>query len=427
MAFPGQRSVYLKFKALLVDSASSQRKIRLPVYYGHNSSAAIFPPDAEGVFYYHNAEAQIRFRLCKTLEEFDGGLDLQLPNSRIWNVSLAMMARNPSRYAAVLALLKHEFPIAPPDVDSNRDNHRLVSTFSPQRLVTTDQRILNISGLTNIRIRPRGKTGSHIHFDHFQHRFPDNAIGVFYYRQSDTSPMQLGELRFRLCSDIRTFDLGSDLLLQSGQPWFISSHSLRLVHTLKSVHEHLVEEGLLEHNPCPGASGSLPAAGVVRLTSLGQPFVVDLSAKEFGVKLVNPNRHAGSLHLAFQWAFRKALKPTEPPFSGEFPYIIYNHLLFARYTGRAIVRLEQYHVSPNPTRLGLAFALRILEFLTPVKRLSTSNDILDPIPGQLLMHRQGRTLKYGPWLYSPRKFDTRAAIADWIHAQSNPRIDSESV
>lgn len=72
----------------------------------------------------------------------------------------------------------------------------------------------------------------------------------------------------------------------------------------------------------------------------------------------------------------------------------------------------------HPTR-NYSFALRILEFLAPMKRISTSTAILDPTPGQLLMHQDGHNT-YRPWGYKPCKPDTRTAIKDWIRAQSTP-------
>lgn len=86
-----------------------------------------------------------------------------------------------------------------------------------------------------------------------------------------------------------------------------------------------------------------------------------------------------------------------------------------RYAGRAVISLEQYPQLITSHRRF--FAIRVLEFLTPMKRISTSDGVPDPIPGELLMRRyQGRYIPYG---YSPWKADTCATIAAWINAQSN--------
>lgn len=83
------------------------------------------------------------------------------------------------------------------------------------------------------------------------------------------------------------------------------------------------------------------------------------------------------------------------------------------------MQLEEYPAL-DLCQLGLqrepVFALRILEFLTPIKRLSSDNEVLDPVPGQLLMHRYRSV--YAPWRYSPRNLNIRKVIADWISAQS---------
>jgi hypothetical protein len=190
-----------------------------------------------------------------------------------------------------------------------------------------NQRVFNISGLFTPRFSLGGTANSHIGYtaSRFQgvfklHSFPDNTTGVFYYRQSDTSPMRLGELRFRLCSDVRTFDMGSDLILPSGQPWFISTHSLHISREYKSIRERLVEEGLLEHDLYPGVPDSILTLGIAPLTSLRQPFVVDLSAASFKLKLVTPNPQVVSVEHSLRSTFRKAVFD-KALFSGKSLYV----------------------------------------------------------------------------------------------------------
>lgn len=143
LTLSGCRVATVRLNNRLADSLNISKNFGLLLHFTSGQQSP-FPPETEGIFYYHSAHAQIRFRLCKTLEGFDRGSDLTIPDSRVWNVSLARMARNPSGYNPFLALLKHEFPIPPQDVEPNRDNHRLISTLSPQRLVTMNQRILKI-------------------------------------------------------------------------------------------------------------------------------------------------------------------------------------------------------------------------------------------------------------------------------------------
>ncbi|KAF5328805.1 hypothetical protein D9619_011524 [Psilocybe cf. subviscida] len=300
----------------------------------------------------------------------------------------------------------------PPGIQPRYREHRIITTFSPQKLVAMNQRIFNISGFVRVHISPRGggTVDSRIRYVAAKSQggrsdipFPDDTTGAFYYRQSNTSPTRIGELRFRLCSNLQTFDMGNDLLLPSGQPWFISSQSLHLTSKYKSVREHLVEEGLLEHDLYPGVPDSLQASGIIPLTSIGQPFVVDLSASSSSFQLVSPGSQAASLEIQLRWLFRRHCDPKQSLFSG-----------------RAVVCLEQNPPSATrPMCPDPLFSLRVLEFLTPMKRLSASNGILDPIPGQLLMHRYRKSRHdYVPWGYSSTKADTRTAVTDWIRAQS---------
>ncbi|KAF5328799.1 hypothetical protein D9619_011522 [Psilocybe cf. subviscida] len=314
----------------------------------------------------------------------------------------------------------HPAPSEPPGTHPSPRKHRMITTFSPQKLVAMNQRIVDISGLNRISISPRGTADSDCSIRYAGSRaqgvwqdypFPDNTTGVFYYHQPNTSPARLGELRFRLCADPQAFDTGSDLLLPSGQPWHINSQSLQLVHNYKPLRERLVEDGLLERDLYPGVPDSMLALGITPLTSIGQPFVVDLSASSFTIQLVSPGPQAASLEIRLYWVFRKRSNATQSLFSG-----------------RAVVCLEPYPYPASGSRskaTAPCCALRILEFLTPVKRLSANDVILDPVPGQLLMHRYRKSRHdYAPWGYSPSKAGTRTAITDWIRAQStSPQLE----
>jgi hypothetical protein len=82
------------------------------------------------------------------------------------------------------------------------------------------------------------------------------------------------------------------------------------------------------------------------------------------------------------------------------------------------IRLEEYPTSLMPTASLKPFsAMRILEMLMPLKRLSADDDILDPMPGELLM-KKSWDCHHRPWGYKPTKRDARKAGDDWI-AQSN--------
>jgi hypothetical protein len=81
-------------------------------------------------------------------------------------------------------------------------------------------------------------------------------------------------------------------------------------------------------------------------------------------------------------------------------------------SGRAIVRLEEYPgLAPGDNPNGPLIAIRFLEMLTPVKRISDHDCIQFPQQGQLV-NRRGKTGEYVPWGHSPRI--NRKTWIDWI-------------
>jgi hypothetical protein len=83
--------------------------------------------------------------------------------------------------------------------------------------------------------------------------------------------------------------------------------------------------------------------------------------------------------------------------------------------GRAIVRFEEYSgISPDDSSDGPLVAMRFLEMLTPIKRLSNDDCVQFSQQGKLLTRRV-KTGEYAPWGFYPRS--TRKAWIDWI-AQS---------
>lgn len=270
-----------------------------------------FPTNTKGVFYYDEAESQIRFRLCTSLGDFQQGTDLHNgPQGSVWRIPLLQMARNPQYYGAALSLLKEEFQIKTEDVDPNLDNHREVVTFSPKRLVQMNQRIFNVSGLHKVLVWPAGSspessilryatTTERVSRAHISCNFPPATSGVFYYRQSQVAPTQIGELRFRICSDIQTVDQGQDLRVPSGQVWFLSSRALHLGRDYQAVRGHLVKEGLLERDLYPGIPESLITANSPHVTRLREPFIVNLANGTFVLTLVTRQPEASSSQMRF--------------------------------------------------------------------------------------------------------------------------------
>lgn len=173
-----------------------------------------FPARTKGVFYFHhirgdNTQSQIRFRLCNTLDEFHHGEDLRNLDGGLWHITLKAIARAPDRkYRPVLALLQEEFPIEPSNVDASHVRHRVVSTLDPQKLPSSGQTVIDISGFTNASVHIGGReSGSALKLFYKRVRnrkalasvkYPPDTIGLYYYKQSLTAPTQLGELRFRL-------------------------------------------------------------------------------------------------------------------------------------------------------------------------------------------------------------------------------------
>ncbi|KAF5312581.1 hypothetical protein D9619_002463 [Psilocybe cf. subviscida] len=205
--------------------------------YASSGQRFPFPPNSRGVLYYHQApgsptESQIRFRLCDTVGDFQQGTDLLLPNGSPWSISFTRMLKFPERHAAFRGLLKNEYPLT---LESDVAANRIVSTLAPDQLVAHNQRVFDLSGLgvPYIRFSDQLK-GTYIYY--LQHRdqaqcnrmvkFPAGTTGVFYYKQSGTAPGQIGELRFRRCSDVLSFDAGEDLCLPSGEIWGISSNRI---------------------------------------------------------------------------------------------------------------------------------------------------------------------------------------------------------
>ncbi|KAF5312813.1 hypothetical protein D9619_002452 [Psilocybe cf. subviscida] len=371
---PSDRPTFKK-SARLVYASSGQR---LP-----------FPPNSRGVLYYHQAsgsstESEIRFRLCDTVGDFQQGTDLLLPNGSPWSISFTRLLKFPEQHAAFHRLLKDEYPLT---LESDVAANRIVSTLAPDQLIAHNQRVFDLSGLgvPYIRFSDQLKgTYVYYHQDQAQRNrkmsFPEGTTGVFYYKQSGTAPGQIGELRFRRCSDVLSFDAGEDLCLPSGEIWGISTNRICLTDTYETLKQALFAEGLLDRDLHPGyaVSGNrnFPA-----LTSMSQPFVLDLSAAHLSFDFVGRDMtvHKVSVHYPFRISYGP--KRTQP-----------------LYQGRAIVRLEPYPLTPYGSKYKPypLLSIRVLELLTPVMCLSDDDYMLPPVPGELLTVEYNRR-GYMPW------------------------------
>jgi hypothetical protein len=204
-----------------------------------------FPPDTRGVFItlktrkYDSGFAKVWMTLhgeqtCSVLTVFSGTSRLH----EWW--------RTPSDMEQYL--LKNKASV---QIDPSRDRRRVISTFSPERLMSSSHRIVDISGHRLITVGSAeglaslGRNNTRKTDRKGPVLFPPDTKGVFYYHQSKTSPTHVGELRFRLYSDSRAFEEGDDLCLPLGDPWHISSHSLSTSKVYRGISGHLIKERLL--------------------------------------------------------------------------------------------------------------------------------------------------------------------------------------
>lgn len=237
-----------------------------------------FPPNTVGLFYgdgktKHNFRS-IRFRLCSSADNFHQGCDLHQSNGRVWSLHRTKLARSPRRLGPLLHLIQSEYP----EDDSRLSRRYPILSLSPQHIVNNGGLVFDISNKT--RLYPEFKTGAmQIQYNRFgipgrtsQPPFPANTKGMFYYKQSAIAPTVIGELRFRLCDDISSFDVGKDLCLPSGLPWYLPSDSILTFPTHNALLVQLFEEGLLR----PAAMSFVDKHGTAILHGLRQPFALNI-------------------------------------------------------------------------------------------------------------------------------------------------------
>ncbi|KAF5327102.1 hypothetical protein D9619_003993 [Psilocybe cf. subviscida] len=307
------------------------------------------------------------------------------------------------------ALLARGYVAAPP----TRMKYRTTTLLSG-RLVSANQSILDLSGVTSGLVHFKGlpdesaarpvaaiKYYSSPWNGRAHEKFPPDTKGVFYYHQSKTFPRQLGELRFRLCSDSKAFRQGVDLCLPSGIPWCISSHSLTTRKGYRSICDHLVKEQLLDIGLYADFPESMFASSDNMVLNLGQPFVVDLSQRKMVLSLVSRRPHQ-ALQKVNAWNS------------------VRNVMDIASFSGRAIVRLEQYPLALRKRYYyEPLFAMRLLEAMTPIRRIATDGRMLEPVPGEFVSVR-GFSMppEPRPWGFSPAEPATRKIVTDWLEHET---------
>jgi len=99
-------------------SVSGSDRLPFHIYYYIHPRGGLsshpFPSNTRGVFYYYHrhdhppVSGELRFRLCKSLEQFDEGQDLMLRDGPVpWNLSIYTLSRD-KKWEGLLNLLLEE-------------------------------------------------------------------------------------------------------------------------------------------------------------------------------------------------------------------------------------------------------------------------------------------------------------------------------
>ncbi|KAF5311146.1 hypothetical protein D9619_007803 [Psilocybe cf. subviscida] len=277
------------------------------------------------------------------------------------------------------------------EINNQLSAQRVVATLSPQYLSSKGQSVMDISGIRCALPNFNGCNQQlYYSFNHRdQIRYPADTKGVYYYRQSRTAPTTLGELRFRLCFSVQSFEEGSDLCVPSGLSWAISSYRILSTPGFSAIREQLIKEGLIKGPPPLFVQDCTVPIQV----TLHQPFIIDLSGFRFNVPF-----QIGTEVKSFwiQNLFTVRGRPSA-------------------YRGRAVVQFERYPTQGYPQRTtklqSKVLAMRFLEFLTPIEMTGDGDPsaLQYPEVGQLLFRRDKRR-KYSPRGYSPQNQDMQDSL-----------------
>lgn len=240
-----------------------------------------FPPNTRGVFYYNHWRngQHIRFRLCDSVADFERGTDLVKGNGKKWSLPLERLTKRLGRYRPLLDMIAKEHPPSAARINEEMSKRRTIMTLSPQHLAAKGQAVFDISNNKGIEPDFIATDGPALHRCAINYYgdgctlFPAGSKGVFYYQQSATAPTTVGELRFRLCSDVASFTTGSDMRLPSGLPWYISSDQILSKPSYEAIFKQLLHDGLIKE-PLPLYTD---ASSVPVICNLNQHFLVDLS------------------------------------------------------------------------------------------------------------------------------------------------------
>ncbi|TFK46221.1 hypothetical protein OE88DRAFT_1044729 [Heliocybe sulcata] len=231
------------------------------LYFRRDGKYISFPQDSQGFFYWHVApdappvSGQVRFRTTASSDPatFPSGRDLQLPNGRIWHISLFSIARR-SQYSGLRAHILFESIVTAKTLDtarniaaSSQDRRRIpksdIRAPSATRLIGRPalllrrlnknrldiQDFVNLTGQTLKIVRfPVAPEEPRLLMRYFQSGgrttpFPPDSHGFLYWHLESDAPPILGQVRFRITtsSDPATFPSGRDLQLPHGGTWKI--------------------------------------------------------------------------------------------------------------------------------------------------------------------------------------------------------------
>ncbi|TFK45354.1 hypothetical protein OE88DRAFT_1669401 [Heliocybe sulcata] len=273
-----------------VRSALVPEELGLPMYYLEGSHTRgrkdiPFPPESHGFLYWHlqpdapPVTGQVRFRITKSSDPatFPSGHDLQLPDGRIWHISLFDIARRQG-YSGLRAHLMSEKLITAKMLNnamkrsaSSQDKHRIAKyNITPTianglrkgpalRLHTLNQERLQLEDFVDLTGRgdrtlrfplapelPRFRM-RYFESDGRRIPFPPDSHGFLYWHiESDAQPAE-GQVRFRITksSDPATFRSGRDLQLPDGRIWHIPFFRIAHASEYSGLRAHLLSEKLV--------------------------------------------------------------------------------------------------------------------------------------------------------------------------------------
>lgn len=123
---------------------------------------------------------------------------------------------------------------------------RVLSTLCPKRLYPSD--LTDLSGVAHPKVKlPCGKTLLYYHGYQLKFvPFPPGTRGFLYYHSPPKAPPFIGEVRFRLASDLDSFHNGVDLLSADKPfPWSISALALANQSTYANLRKQLLTDGVV--------------------------------------------------------------------------------------------------------------------------------------------------------------------------------------